>query len=66
MLCSGTIMDATLIASSSSLTSKAGKGYPEIAHKKNGNQWHFGTKMRVGVDARSGLLHTAPDQSVAP
>jgi IS5 family transposase len=26
---------------------------------KKGNQWHFGMKAHIGVDASSGLVHTA-------
>lgn len=29
------------------------------ASSKKGNQWHFGMKAHVGVDARRGLVHTA-------
>lgn len=25
---------------------------------KKGNQWHFGMKVHIGVDAQSGLVHT--------
>ena len=25
---------------------------------KKGNQWHFGMKAHIGVDAASGLVHT--------
>jgi IS5 family transposase len=25
---------------------------------KKGNQWHFGMKAHIGVDAQSGLVHT--------
>lgn len=25
---------------------------------KRGNQWHFGMKAHIGVDADSGLVHT--------
>jgi IS5 family transposase len=25
---------------------------------KKGNQWHFGMKAHIGVDAESGLVHT--------
>ena len=25
---------------------------------KKGNQWYFGMKAHIGVDARSGLVHT--------
>jgi transposase, IS5 family len=30
-----------------------------MAQTKKGNQWYFGAKMHVGVDAQSGLAHTA-------
>jgi IS5 family transposase len=44
MLKTGTVVDATLIAAPSST--------------KKGNQWHFGMKAHIGVDADSGLVHT--------
>ena len=25
---------------------------------KKGNQWHFGMKLHIGVDAASGLIHS--------
>ena len=55
----GTIMDATLIAASPSTKNKSGKRDPEMGQSKKGNQWYFGMKAHVGVDARSGLVHTA-------
>ena len=58
LLRGGTIMDATLIAASPSTKNKAGKRDPDMAQTKKGNQWYFGAKMHVGVDAHSGLVHT--------
>ena len=29
-----------------------------MSQSKKGNQWYFGMKARVGVDAKSGLVHT--------
>jgi IS5 family transposase len=31
---------------------------PEMRQSKKGNDWHFGMKVHVGVDAKSGLTHT--------
>ena len=30
-----------------------------MSQARKGNQWYFGAKMHVGVDAKSGLVHTA-------
>ena len=51
-------MDATLIAAPSSTKNKEGKRDPEMHSSKKGNQWHFGTKAHIAVDADSGLVHT--------
>ena len=59
LLRGGTIMDATLIAASPSTKNKDGKRDPEMSQSKKGNQWYFGMKAHIGVDARSGLVHTA-------
>ncbi|WP_114962338.1 IS5 family transposase [Tritonibacter mobilis] len=59
LLRGGTIMDATLIAASPSTKNKAGKRDPDMSQTKKGNQWYFGAKIHVGVDAKSGLIHTA-------
>ena len=59
LLRGGTIMDATLIAASPSTKNKSGKRDPEMSQSKKGNQWYFGMKAHIGVDARSGLVHTA-------
>lgn len=59
MLRGGTIVDATLIAASPSTKNKEQKRDPEMSSSKKGNQWYFGMKAHIGVDAKSGLVHTA-------
>ena len=51
-------VDATLIAAPSSTKNKGGKRDPEMHSSKKDNQWHFGMKAHIGVDAESGLVHT--------
>lgn len=58
MLKQGTVVDATLIAAPSSTKNKDGERDPEMHQTKKGNQWHFGMKAHIGVDADSGLVHT--------
>jgi len=58
MLKEGTAVDATLIAAPSSTKNKDGRRDPEMHQTKKGNQWHFGMKAHIGVDADSGLVHT--------
>ena len=59
LLRGGTIVDATLIAASPSTKNEAHKRDPEMRSSKKGNQWYFGMKAHIGVDAQSGLVHTA-------
>ena len=54
----GTIVDATIIAAPSSTKNQDGERDPEMHQTKKGNQWHFGMKAHIGVDADSGLVHT--------
>lgn len=58
MLKTGTVVDATLISAPSSTKNKSGKRDPEMHQTKKGNQWHFGMKCHIGVDADSGLVHS--------
>jgi transposase, IS5 family len=58
MLKAGTVVDATLIAAPSSTKNQSGQRDPEMHQAKKGNQWHFGMKAHIGVDADSGLVHT--------
>jgi len=54
----GSIVDATIIAAPSSTKNADGARDPEMHQTKKGNQWHFGMKAHIGVDADSGLVHT--------
>ena len=54
----GSIVDATIIAAPSSTKNSAGERDPEMHQTKKGNQWHFGMKAHIAVDAESGLVHT--------
>jgi IS5 family transposase len=58
LLKSATVVDATLIAAPSSTKNSSGERDPEMHQTKKGNQWHFGMKAHIGVDADSGLVHT--------
>jgi transposase, IS5 family len=58
MLKEGTVVDATIIAAPSSTKNQDGKRDPEMHQTKKGNQWHFGMKAHIGVDAESGITHT--------
>ena len=58
MLRTGTVVDATLIAAPSSTKNQSGERDPEMHQSKKGNQWYFGMKAHIGVDAESGLVHT--------
>ncbi len=58
LLKQGTIVDATIIAAPSSTKNKSGKRDPEMHQTQKGNNWHFGMKAHIGVDAESGLVHT--------
>jgi transposase, IS5 family len=58
MLRAGTVVDATLIAAPSSTKNSSGERDPEMHQSKKGNQWYFGMKAHIGVDAESGLVHT--------
>ena len=58
MLREGTIVDASIISAPPSTKNKAGERDPEMHQTKKGNQWFFGMKAHIGVDADSGLVHT--------
>jgi IS5 family transposase len=46
------------IAAPSSTKNSKGERDPEMHQTKKGNQWHFGMKAHIGVNADSGLVHT--------
>ena len=54
----GTIVDASFVESPSSTKNKARARDPEAHQAKKGNNWHFGYKMHVGVDAETGVPHS--------
>jgi IS5 family transposase len=54
----GSIVDATIIAAPSSTKNVEGERDPEMHQTRKGNQWYFGMKAHIGVDADSGLVHT--------
>ena len=58
MLKGGTIVDATIIDAPSSTKNAQKARDPEMHQTKKGNEWRFGMKCHVGVDAHSGLVHT--------
>ena len=54
----GTVVDATLIAAPTSTKNESKARDPEMHQSKKGNEWYFGMKAHIGVDADSGLVHT--------
>ncbi len=57
-LCSGTLVDATIIDAPSSTKNEAKARDPEMSSTKKGNEWYFGMKAHVGVDAQNGIVHS--------
>lgn len=58
MMHGGTIVDATILNAPGSTKNESG-GRDEAMHStKKGNQWYFGMKAHIGVDAGTGLVHT--------
>jgi transposase, IS5 family len=55
----GTIVDATIIAAPSSTKNAKGQRDPEMHQTRKGQQWHFGMKLHIGVDSKTGLAHSA-------
>ena len=53
----GTIVDATIIEAPSSTKNRTGERVPEMWRVKKGNQYRLGLKLRIEVDARTGLVH---------
>jgi hypothetical protein len=54
----GTIVDATIIAAPSSTKNAGGARDPEMRQALKGNQWYFGMKAHIGVDAGPGYVHS--------
>src|SRR5476651_2350679 len=58
LLREGTLVDATLIAAPSSTKNEAKQRDPEMHQTRKGNQWYFGMKAHIGVDAKEGHVHS--------
>ena len=54
----GTAVDATIISAPSSTKNQEGKRDPEMHQTKKGNQWYFGMKAHIGVDSKTGVVHS--------
>ena len=54
----GTIVDASIIEAPSSTKNRSRERDPEMHQTKKGNQWHFGMKAHIGVDADTGIVHS--------
>lgn len=57
-LSQGTIVDATIINAPSSTKNRDNQRDPQMRQTKKGNQWFFGMKAHIGVDERTGLVHS--------
>lgn len=58
LLHQGTVVDAPVIHAPSSTKNKGGKRDPEMHQAKKENQYYFGVKSHIGVDAESGLMYS--------
>jgi IS5 family transposase len=54
----GALVDATIIDAPSSTKNKARARDPEMSSTKKGNDWFFGMKAHIGVDAESCVTHS--------
>ena len=54
----GTIVDASIIEAPSSTKNGACERDPQMRQTKKGNEWHFGMKVHIGVDAETGVVHS--------
>lgn len=56
MMRGGTIVDATIINAPTSTKNEKKERDPEMHQTKKGNEWRFGMKVHIGVDAGSGYV----------
>lgn len=54
----GSVIDATIIAAPTSTKNATGERDPEMHSTQKGNQWYFGMKGHIGVDAGTGYVHS--------
>jgi IS5 family transposase len=58
MMHGGTIVDATIIEAPGSTKNSAKSRAPGMKPAQKGNQWHFGMKAHIGVDAGTGMVQS--------
>lgn len=54
----GAVVDATILNAPSSTKNREGVRDPEMHQTKKGNQYYFGMKAHIGVDAEQGMVHS--------
>jgi len=54
----GSIIDAAIIEAPSSTKNSTKSRDPQMHQAKKGNEWHFGMKVHIGVDAGTGMVHS--------
>ena len=54
----GTIVDASILDAPTSTKNQDKARDPEMHSTKKGNNWYFGAKLHIGVDAGSGYIHS--------
>ncbi|WP_126284776.1 IS5 family transposase [Burkholderia stagnalis] len=63
MMKEGTLVDATIIEAPPSTKNAEKCRDPDMHQTKKGNEWYFGMKAHIGVDADSGLVHSVVSTS---
>ena len=58
MMTQGILVDATLIEAPSSTKNKKNERAPDMHQTKKGNEWYFGMKAHIDVDAKTALTLT--------
>ena len=54
----GSIVDATIVEAPTSTKNAEKRRDPEMHQVKKGNEWHFGERLHIGVDAGTGYVHS--------
>ncbi len=57
-IATGTIVDATIIAAPGSTKNAKKERDPQMHQTRQGNQYYFGAKAHIGVDSKSGVVHS--------
>jgi transposase, IS5 family len=57
-IATGTIVDATIIHAPSSTKNAKQERDPEMHQTRKGKQWYFGLKAHIGVDSKTGIVHS--------